>query len=107
MSACEGSMFVTSHRAVRRSAAIANSQQDELCILLWRRGSPFVQQRNLDDWRMTGQPRHNPVREGLPTIRPESARSRSGADILNVHRGAPFGRVLLHTQNLPQSGALL
>jgi hypothetical protein len=29
------------------------------------------------------------------------------ADILNVHRGAPFGRVLLHTQTLPQRGALL
>ena len=29
------------------------------------------------------------------------------ARILNVHTGAPFGRVLLHTQNLPQRGALL
>jgi len=29
------------------------------------------------------------------------------ADILNVHTGAPFGRVLLRTQNLPQRGALL
>jgi hypothetical protein len=29
------------------------------------------------------------------------------ADILNVHTGAPFGRVLLHTQKLPQRGALL
>ena len=30
------------------------------------------------------------------------------ADILlSVHTGAPFGSVLLHTQNLPQRGALL
>jgi hypothetical protein len=29
------------------------------------------------------------------------------ADILNVHTGAPFGRALRHTQNLPQRGALL
>jgi hypothetical protein len=29
------------------------------------------------------------------------------ADILNVHKGVPFGRVLLRTQNLPQRGALL
>jgi hypothetical protein len=29
------------------------------------------------------------------------------ADILNVHKGAPFGRALRHTQNLPQRGALL
>ena len=29
------------------------------------------------------------------------------ADILKVHTGAFFGRALLHTQNLPQRGALL
>jgi hypothetical protein len=30
------------------------------------------------------------------------------ADILlSVHRGVPFGRVLLRSQNLPQRGALL
>jgi hypothetical protein len=29
------------------------------------------------------------------------------ADILNVHTGVPFGRVLNHTHNLPQRGALL
>ena len=61
--------------------------------------------------RFTGRPEYETMELLLDIVRKATYyrlyRARHSDILLSVHRGVPFGRVLLCTQNLPQRGALL